>query len=65
MWASKHDNREVEYAGLSMCIELMDNIADQPAQTSNAFFNQFFVPILQDVFFVLTDSDHKAGKQLA
>ena len=62
MWASKHDNREVEYAGLSMCIELIDNIAETNSQTSSAFFQQFFVPILQDVFFVLTDSDHKAGE---
>ncbi|KAI9796871.1 MAG: Karyopherin transporter [Piccolia ochrophora] len=61
MWASKHDNREVENAGLNMCIELMNNIADQDPQTSNAFFHQFFLPILQDVFFVLTDTDHKAG----
>ncbi|KAI9819422.1 MAG: Karyopherin transporter [Thelocarpon impressellum] len=61
LWASKHDNREVENAGLNMCIELMNNIADTDPQTSNAFFNQFFIPILQDVFFVLTDTDHKAG----
>ena len=62
MWASKHDNREVENTGLTMCIELMDNMAEQAdSQTSNAFFQQFFVNILQDVFFVLTDSDHKAG----
>ena len=61
MWASKHDNREVEYAGLNMCLELITNIADTDPQTSNAFFQQFFVPILQDVFFVLTDTDHKAG----
>lgn len=61
MWASKHDNREVEYAGLNMCIELVSNIAETDAGTSNAFFQQFFVPILQDVFFVLTDTDHKAG----
>lgn len=61
MWASKHDNREVEYAGLNMCIELVSNIADTDAQTSNAFFQQFFIPITQDVFFVLTDTDHKAG----
>ncbi|KAI9812550.1 MAG: Karyopherin transporter [Phylliscum demangeonii] len=61
MWASKHDNREVEYAGLSMCIELMDNIAERGSETSTAFFNQFFISILQDVFFVLTDTDHKAG----
>ena len=63
MWASKHDNREVETTGLSMCIELMDNMAEHTdAQTSSMFFQQFYITILQDVFFVLTDSDHKAGK---
>lgn len=61
MWASKHDNREVEYAGLNMCLELITNIADTDAATSNAFFQQFYITILQDVFFVLTDTDHKAG----
>jgi exportin-1 len=61
MWASKHDNREVESAGLSMCYELISNMADTDAQTRNAFFQQFFTVILQDVFFVITDSDHKAG----
>ena len=61
MWASKHDNREVENTGLNMCIELMDNMAESDQQTSSVFFRQFFIVILQDVFFVLTDSDHKAG----
>ncbi|KAI0479057.1 CRM1 C terminal-domain-containing protein [Xylariaceae sp. FL0804] len=62
MWASKHDNRDVEGAGLNMCLELITNIAEKTEQqTANAFFQQFFVTILQDVFFVLTDPDHKAG----
>ncbi|KAI0809330.1 CRM1 C terminal-domain-containing protein [Xylaria sp. FL0933] len=62
MWASKHDNRDVEGAGLNMCLELVTNIAEKTdVQTANAFFQQFFVTILQDVFFVLTDPDHKAG----
>lgn len=62
MWASKHDNREVENTGLNMCIELMDNMAESAdPQVSNMFFQQFYVRILQDVFFVVTDSDHKAG----
>ncbi|KAH7366728.1 exportin-1 [Plectosphaerella cucumerina] len=60
-WAFKHNNRDVEAAGLSMCLELINNIAETDVQTSNAFFQQFFISILQDVFFVLTDSDHKAG----
>jgi exportin-1 len=62
LWASKHDNREVEAAGLNMCIELINNISDTDAQTAGAFFQQFFIPILQDIFFVLTDADHKAGQ---
>ncbi|KAJ5995845.1 Exportin-1 [Penicillium waksmanii] len=61
MWASKHDNREVENTGLTMCLELMNNMAETDPQTSAIFFRQFYIPILQDVFFVLTDSDHKAG----
>lgn len=61
MWASKHDNRLVEGEGLNMCLELMSNMADTDQATCNAFFQNFYTTILQDVFFVLTDSDHKAG----
>jgi exportin-1 len=61
-WAFKHDNRDVELAGLSMCLELVNNIADRTdVQTCNAFFQRFFITILQDVFYVVTDTDHKAG----
>jgi exportin-1 len=61
MWASKHDNREVESAGLSMCYELITNMSETDPQTSQMFFQNFYTNILQDVFFVLTDADHKAG----
>lgn len=61
MWASKHDNREVENTGLAMCLELINNMAEVDPQTSGLFFQQFYIPILQDVFYVVTDSDHKSG----
>jgi len=61
MWASKHDNRDVEASGLNMCIELLNNMAETDAQTCNTFFQSFFTTILTDAFFVLTDTDHKAG----
>lgn len=61
MWASKHDNRAVEGEGLNMCIELIQNMAETDQETCDAFFQNFYTTILQDVFFVLTDSDHKAG----
>lgn len=61
-WAFKHDNRDVEAAGLNMCLELINNIAEKTdVPTANAFFQRFFTTILQDVFFVVTDNDHKAG----
>lgn len=45
-----------------MCLELITNIAEKTdPDTANAFFQRFFSTILQDVFFVLTDNDHKAG----
>ncbi|KAI9734835.1 MAG: Karyopherin transporter [Cirrosporium novae-zelandiae] len=61
MWASKHDNREVESTGLNMCLELLNNMAEASPEISSVFFREFFLSILQDVFFVLTDTDHKAG----
>ena len=61
MWASKHDNRDVESSGLNMCIELISNMAETDQSTRDGFFQNFFTTILQDVFFVLCDSDHKAG----
>lgn len=45
-----------------MCLELINNIAEKTdVPTANAFFQRFFTTILQDVFFVVTDNDHKAG----
>jgi exportin-1 len=61
MWASKHDNREVENTGLAMCLELINNMAETDPQTAGIFFQQFYITILQDVLYVLTDSDHKNG----
>ena len=31
---------------------------------SNQFFQQYFLSVMQDVFFVLTDTDHKSGFKL-
>jgi exportin-1 len=39
----------------------VDNFAAADPGIANAFFQQFFLSILQDIFFVLTDTDHKSG----
>ena len=50
---------------LEVCLEVVNNFAGaaDPA-VSNAFFQQYFLSIVQDVFFVLTDTDHKSGFKL-
>lgn len=58
MWASKHDNRDVEYQGLIMCNELISQMAEKGY---HQFFENYFSTIMQDVLYVLTDNDHKAG----
>jgi exportin-1 len=48
-----------------VCSEVVNNFAGaaDPA-VSTAFFQQYFLSIVQDVFFVLTDTDHKSGFKL-
>lgn len=43
----------------------MNNFANaaEPAIT-NAFFQQYYLNTVQDIFFVLTDADHKSGFKL-
>ena len=50
---------------MTVCLEMVNNFASykDPAVT-NAFFQQYFLSILQDIFFVLTDADHKSGFKL-
>lgn len=44
-----------------MCIEVVNNFASADPAVGNAFFQQYFLSIVQDTFFVLTDTDHKSG----
>lgn len=47
-----------------MCLEVVNNFASAEPAVSSAFFHQYFLSILQDIFFVLTDTDHKSGFKL-
>lgn len=62
IWAIKHITRDIADMGLAILLELFSNISthtDPP--TAAAFFQQYYLGILQDIFFVLTDADHKSG----
>jgi exportin-1 len=46
-------------------LEVINNFASATEMAvSNAFFQQYFLSIVQDIFFVLTDADHKSGFKL-
>ncbi len=48
-----------------MCLEVINNFASATeVAISNAFFQQYFLSIVQDIFFVLADADHKSGFKL-
>ena len=48
----------------AVCLEVINNFAGAETAVSNAFFQQYFLSIMQDIFFVLTDTDHKSGFKL-
>ncbi|KAH8117543.1 CRM1 C terminal-domain-containing protein [Phellopilus nigrolimitatus] len=64
VWAFKHTMRDIADTGLNLCLEVVNNFASADAQVANAFFQQYFLSITQDIFFVLTDADHKSGFKL-
>ena len=47
-----------------VCLEVVNNFSTADPQVSNQFFQQYFLSIMQDVLFVLTDCDHKSGFKL-
>ncbi|EMG48924.1 CRM1 Exportin-1 [Candida maltosa Xu316] len=62
LWAFKHNNRDVEDNGLSLTLELIENV-EKLGETpfTNAFYENFYFQILSDTFYVFTQPDHKAG----
>ena len=47
-----------------MSLEVINNFASADPAVANAFFQQYFLSIMQDIFYVLTDTDHKSGFKL-
>lgn len=63
VWGFKHTMRDIADLGLEICGELIDNISRTDAAIAGAFYQSYYLSLLQDIFFVLTDSDHKSGKK--
>ncbi|KAI9592800.1 CRM1 C terminal-domain-containing protein [Syncephalis fuscata] len=61
VWAFKHTMRDIGDTGLSICLEMLNNVSRSDAAVANVFYQNWFIGLLQDVFFVLTDCEHKSG----
>lgn len=61
LWAIKHTHRDIADTGLSMFLELLQNMSKVDPSVSAPFYKAYFLSLVQDIFYVLTDTDHKAG----
>ncbi|CAM6031999.1 unnamed protein product, partial [Sphagnum compactum] len=64
VWSFKHTIREIGDMGLEICLELLQNFQKADREISNRFYQTFLLSLLSDIFFVLTDTDHKSGFKL-
>lgn len=60
VWAFKHTERNISETGLDILFELLNNVAQAPA-IAQGFYQQFLLPLIQDVLGVMTDRLHKSG----
>ena len=59
----KHTERNISDTGLEILHELLQNVGRTP-HIAQAFYQQYLLSLIQDVFAVLTDRLHKSGFKL-
>eukprot|EP00545_Synedropsis_sp_CCMP1620_P000226 CAMPEP_0119020706 /NCGR_PEP_ID=MMETSP1176-20130426/24555_1 /TAXON_ID=265551 /ORGANISM="Synedropsis recta cf, Strain CCMP1620" /LENGTH=1073 /DNA_ID=CAMNT_0006975169 /DNA_START=280 /DNA_END=3501 /DNA_ORIENTATION=- len=60
VWAMKHTERNISDTGLDILHDLLINVGKTP-NVAQGFYRQFLLPLIQDVFAVMTDRLHKSG----
>ena len=60
VWAFKHAHREIAETGLKICYDLLKNISNS-SSAATAFYQSFYLSLFTDIFYVLTDGEHKSG----
>jgi len=61
VWAFKHTMRDIADTGLQICYEVINNFSASEPAVAQAFYQAYFLNLLNDVFYVLTDNNHKSG----
>lgn len=61
VWAFKHAHREIAETGLKICHDLLKNISGAGSSAATSFYQAFYLNLFTDIFYVLTDGEHKSG----
>lgn len=61
VWAFKHAHREIAETGLKICYDLLKNISGSSSAVASSFYQAFYLSLFTDIFYVLTDGEHKSG----
>lgn len=61
MWAIKHTMTSVSDTGLSILLELVNNLSVAGPEVLNSFAQSYLLNIVQDLLATMTDADHKSG----
>ncbi|KAJ3967974.1 Crm1-F1 [Lentinula raphanica] len=64
IWAMKHSARDIGDTGLHMCLEILEAFSSSSPEVAQAFYGQYFLLIVQEIFYVMTDSEHQSGFSL-
>ncbi|KAG0001063.1 Karyopherin transporter [Entomortierella chlamydospora] len=64
VWGFKHTMRDIADMGLSICLDIINNFASSDPVIANQFYQAYFLNLLNDIFYVLTDNNHKSGFKL-
>ncbi|KAL7749026.1 Karyopherin transporter [Sorochytrium milnesiophthora] len=64
VWGFKHAMRDIAEISLTVASDMFSNFSRADVQIANAFYHQYFLILLQEVFFILTDSEHQSGFKL-
>jgi exportin-1 len=61
VWGFKHAHRDISETALNTLLELLNQFMNADPRISAAFYQSYFQSMLQDLFYVLTNSFHKSG----
>lgn len=61
VWAFKHTMRNISEIGLQITLELLQQINHDNSDVANSFYQSYFLYLLQDLLYILTDTFHKSG----